>query len=50
MTASNGMPVEGGCPHRATAVGALLTMASQLGRLMLSGTEAWARFASWLIG
>jgi hypothetical protein len=34
--------------HRATALGALLIIASQPLRLMLSGTHAWLVFAGWL--
>lgn len=36
--------------HPATLFGLLVTVASQPLRLMLSGTEAWARFAGWLLG
>jgi len=35
--------------HRAFLFGALLIIASQPLRLMLAGTDAWVRFASWLI-
>lgn len=35
--------------HPATAIGGALLVASQPLRLALSGTEAWARFASWLL-
>ena len=35
--------------HRAFLCGALLIIASQPLRLMLAGTDAWIRFASWLI-
>ncbi len=34
--------------HRATALGALLIIASQPLRLMLGGTHAWLAFAGWL--
>jgi hypothetical protein len=34
--------------HRATAVGAILIVASQPLRLMLGGTGAWLAFATWL--
>jgi hypothetical protein len=34
--------------HRATALAALLIIASQPLRLMLGGTQAWLRFATWL--
>jgi FtsH-binding integral membrane protein len=36
--------------HWATLLGVVLTIASQPLRLMLSGTEAWGRFAGWLLG
>lgn len=36
--------------HAVTLWGGLLLIASQPLRLVLSGTEAWARFAGWLIG
>ena len=35
--------------HQAFALGALLIIVSQPLRLMLSGTEAWMQFASWLV-
>lgn len=35
--------------HPTFALGALLIIASQPLRLMLSGTEAWMQFASWLV-
>lgn len=35
--------------HQAFVLGALLIMVSQPLRLMLSGTEAWMQFASWLV-
>ncbi len=35
--------------HPGFALGALLIIASQPLRLMLSGTEAWMQFASWLV-
>lgn len=35
--------------HRGFALGALLIIVSQPLRLMLSGTEAWMQFASWLV-
>lgn len=35
--------------HRAFGLGALLIIISQPLRLMLSGTEAWMQFASWLV-
>lgn len=37
-------------PHPATIVGALVLIASQPLRLVLSGTSVWQRFAEWLIG
>ena len=36
--------------HPVTLWGALVTMASQPLRLMLSGTDVWAKVASWLLG
>lgn len=36
--------------HRATIVGLVATVASQVLRLLLMGTDAWAVFARWLIG
>lgn len=36
--------------HQAFALGALLIIVSQPLRLILSGTEAWMQFASWLVG
>jgi hypothetical protein len=36
--------------HWATLLGAVLTIASQPLRMMLSGTVAWGRFAAWLLG
>ena len=36
--------------HPAFAWGALLVIASQPLRLMLSGTDVWMRFATWLVG
>jgi hypothetical protein len=35
--------------HRATIAGALITIASQPLRIILSGTEAWAAFARWFL-
>jgi hypothetical protein len=35
--------------HRATIAGALITIASQPLRVVLSGTEAWASFARWFL-
>ncbi len=34
--------------HRATALGALIILASQPLRLMIAGTTAWMTFATWL--
>lgn len=36
--------------HRATALGALLIVASQPLRLMISGTDGWMAFARWVTG
>jgi hypothetical protein len=36
-------------PHPVTAIGGFLLVASQPLRLALSGTDAWARFAAWLL-
>lgn len=35
--------------HQTFALGALLIIVSQPLRLMLSGTEVWMQFASWLV-
>ena len=36
--------------HPATVLGGLLLVGSQVGRLALSGTDAWQAFARWLVG
>jgi hypothetical protein len=36
--------------HRATAIGALILVASQPLRLIIAGTPAWLSFAAWLTG
>jgi hypothetical protein len=41
---------ERGRVHRATALGALVIVASQPLRLMIGGTDAWLAFARWLTG
>ena len=39
-----------GRPHRATVWGGLFLIASQVGRVVISGTGPWLAFAGWLVG
>jgi hypothetical protein len=39
-----------GRPHQATVWGGLFLIGTQVGRVVISGTEPWLAFAGWLVG
>jgi len=42
--------VSRGRPHRATVLGGLFLVSSQVLRIVISGTDAWLAFARWFVG